>query len=115
MTRRRSDEDSEPERIGELMEPVLRELRIVGRRVGRALQEAWIDVAGAELAGRTRLRSFRAGRLVVEVDSSSLLHELQSFRAQELLSRLRERMTKPPVAELRFRLGAFGPGGPSAN
>jgi predicted nucleic acid-binding Zn ribbon protein len=115
MRRRRSPEDREPERIGDLLVPLLKELRTIGRRVGRDLHEAWLDVAGPDLGSRTRLHSFRSGRLVVEVDSAALLHELQSFRAPVLLERLRERMPRPCVAELRFRLGAFGAGGPTAN
>ena len=108
MSRPGPREESDPERLGELLEPVLRELRIIGRRVGKALHEAWMDVAGPELSGRTRLKSFKGGKLYVEVDSSALLHELQNFRGPEILARLRERMPEPHVATLRFRLGTFG-------
>jgi predicted nucleic acid-binding Zn ribbon protein len=108
MSRRESREESDPERLGKLIEPVLRELKIIGRRIGRDLHEAWMEVAGPDLSGRTRLKSFKGGKLYVEVDSSALLHELQSFHGPDLLARLRERMPKPHVASLRFRLGTFG-------
>ena len=98
----------EPEKLGNLIKPVLKELRIVGRRVGKALHEAWIEVAGSALAARTRLHSFKAGILIVEVDSSPLLHELQNFQGAELLARMRERVSKPHISALRFRVGAFG-------
>ncbi len=97
-----------PEKFGDLIKPVLQELKIVGRRVGKSLHEAWLDVAGPALGGRTRLHSFKAGILVVEVDSSPLLHELQNFRGAELLARPREGRSKPHVSALRCRLGALG-------
>jgi hypothetical protein len=108
MIRPERRERGDPERLGDLIEPVLKELKIVGRRVGKALHEAWIEVAGPALGGRTRLHSFRAGILVIEVDSAPLLHELQGFRGPELLARMRERVGKPHIGALRFRLGAFG-------
>ena len=109
MSRAERREEGEPERISELIEPVLRELKRIGQRVGKALHEAWPEVAGPTLARRTRLRAFKAGRLYVEVDSSALLHELTGFRSQELLARLRERVPKPDVSEIRFRLASFAP------
>jgi predicted nucleic acid-binding Zn ribbon protein len=108
MIRRERRKGGDPEKLGDLIKPVLKELKIVGRRVGKALHEAWIDVAGPALSGRTRLHSFKAGILVVEVDSSPLLHELQNFQGAELLAKLRVRVGKPHISALRFRLGAFG-------
>ena len=108
MSRRERRKPGNPERINKLLEPVLQELRRAGRSAGRALHEAWPDVIGPKLEPHTRLRAFKGGRLYVEVDSSALLHELSNFRAAELLARLRERVAKPRVAEIRFRLGSFG-------
>jgi predicted nucleic acid-binding Zn ribbon protein len=104
----------DPEPIGELIQPLLKELKIVGRRVGKELHRVWLETAGPDLAHRTRLVSLRSGKLVVEVDSAALLQELQSFRAPELLARLRDLMPNPPVNEIRFRLGAFGSQEPPA-
>ncbi len=108
MRKKKDRPEGPPEKLGDLIQPMLSELRVVGRRVGRELHDAWLDVAGPELSARTRLSSFRSGRVVVEVDSAALLHELQNFRGGDMLVRLRERLPRPHISELRFRLGAFG-------
>ncbi len=104
--KRRGNRDAE--KLGDLIKPMLKQLKVIGRRVGRDLHEAWLEVAGPDLSRRTRLSSFRSGQVVVDVDSAALLHELQNFRRGDLLARLRERLPRPHISELRFRLGAFG-------
>jgi RNA polymerase sigma factor (sigma-70 family) len=78
------------------------------RCLERLLRDAWTDVAGPDLAKRTRLASFQGDRVEVEVDSEALLRELRGPRGEKLLARLRERIPRPHVAELHFRLGVSG-------
>jgi predicted nucleic acid-binding Zn ribbon protein len=84
---------------------VLREIK--PRRGGTlaAIQEIWPDLAGAETAARTRLVSLQGGVLTVEVTSAALKHHLSTFRSEELLAGLRERLPDTPVRALRCRPG----------
>jgi predicted nucleic acid-binding Zn ribbon protein len=69
-----------------------------------ALSRAWAELVGAELAARTRVASLKNGTLAVEVDSSVLLHELDGFMKQELLTQFRAVEAGRDVARISFRL-----------
>jgi predicted nucleic acid-binding Zn ribbon protein len=77
------------------------------RRVNRDLLAAWEEIAGPELSSHTRVRSLRRGLLTIEVDSSPLCHQLASFRREELLVALKEKVRGTEVSDLRFRAGAL--------
>jgi Dna[CI] antecedent, DciA len=49
---------------------------------------AWREVAGPELAKTAPAIRFRAGELVVQVESAALYHELVGYRHQDLSRRL---------------------------
>ena len=88
---------------------MLEELGLLTPRVSRTLRDAWREVVGENVASRTRLGSFRRGRLVVEVGSAALLHELQNFQKTDILGRLQLAHPTPWIAEIRFRQGAVSP------
>jgi len=96
-----------PEAIGDVLRRILGEAKPAARRGRRGVAGSWERAAGADLAAETRPATFRAGVLTVEVRSAALLHELSSFRAGELLSRLLAEEPGGRVTGLRFRLGAF--------
>ena len=75
------------------------------RRVSRELTQAWIEVAGTEIANQTRVRGLRRGVLTIEVESSPLCHQLASFRRDDLLLALQARVRRADVMEIRFRAG----------
>jgi len=71
-------------------------------------REVAVEVVGAPLAADTRVRGLRDGVLTIEVASSALLSELETFHSQELLRALRRRGA--PFAEVReiaCKLGAW--------
>jgi len=51
---------------------------------------------------------FRAGKLVVEVDSAPLYAEFSGFRREELRLAINDHLQKQKVAQLVFRLGGTG-------
>ena len=66
--------------------------------------EAWERILPAEWSGRCRPVSFRAGRLIVAVDSSPLLEDLRVFRGATLLGLLNQTIRasgKLPIVEVR--------------
>jgi len=91
-----------PEVLRDVLERVLRDLRIEERRREGALASAWNRAAGADLKGRVRPISFRAGLLTVEVEGAALLHEVRGFRAREILEALRMEPAGARVREVRY-------------
>ena len=74
-----------------------------------AALSAWQDALDAELgakrAARCRVAGYRAGRLLVEVDSAPLFSELVGFVREDLRKALNERMKPRQVAQVVFRMG----------
>ena len=86
-----------PRPIGSFVSRWLRSSRTSGAaRVFRL----WEDRVDAAIRQRTRLAEYRSGTLVIEVESSTYLHELSHFRRPELLRILADE----GVSDLRFRL-----------
>ena len=64
----------------------------------------WEGVAGSRLAKHSKPVSFKAARLVVNVDSSAWLYEL-TMQRPEILKKLKKKFIKKPLKELQFRIG----------
>ena len=70
------------------------------------VSRAWCEVVGAQTARHTRLsRTIRQGILRVEVDSPTLLAELDGFRKAEILHGLHDRVKRKHIEDIRFKLG----------
>lgn len=70
----------------------------------RVVFDCWAEILPAEQRERCRAVSFRAGRLIVAVDSSPLLEDLRMFRAAALLATLNQAIRasgRLPVVEVR--------------
>lgn len=102
----------EAAKIGFLLAGFLR-----GTTVGRsatlhALEAAWSETVGPEIAAETRVASYREGVLRIEVRSSALLQELATYYKASLLESLRGALARGAAREglerLEFRLGSFG-------
>jgi hypothetical protein len=66
--------------------------------------ECWERVLPEEWRARCRAVSYRAGRLIVAVDSSPLLEDLRLFRAPQMLRVLNEALRlsgRLPIVEVR--------------
>lgn len=72
-------------------------------RAARVFQ-AWNEAAGEALARRARPVAFRAGELVVEVDSSAHLGELRGFTGEDLRRRANERLGSERILRVVYRL-----------
>lgn len=91
--------------IGEVLKGLLRRKKFHEKGKYGALVDAWAQLVGDAIASRTRIRSFKGGELVIEVDSPVLLHELNSFRREQLLEGLQAGKRGRDVAKLRLCLG----------
>ena len=91
--------------IGEIIEGLVRRKRFYEKSKYGALVDAWTELVGERIAERTRISSFKDGELVVDVDSSVLLHELAGFLREQLLAGIQGAKAGRDVARIRFRLG----------
>jgi predicted nucleic acid-binding Zn ribbon protein len=94
----------EPEHLSRIIERVLKEAGLHTKNTAADLLAAWREVVGPEIGSHTSIYGFRSGVVTVSVDSAPLCQELELFRKEELLTRLREKFRDSYVRELRFRL-----------
>ncbi len=88
----------------EIAKRVLQQKKFYQRGKYAGLWKAWQELVGESAASRTRICSFARGEVVVEVDSSALLHELNNFMKAMLLEGLQATKGGRDVTALRFRL-----------
>ena len=91
-----------PESVKDILDRVVRDLRLPERRREGAVASAWARASGPELTAQTRAVAYRSGVLTVEVDGASLLQEVRGFRAADLLRALRAERGGEKVREIRF-------------
>lgn len=88
--------------LGDVVDQVLKRADKAGKRHGARAVEAWPEVAGAEIARRTRGFALREdGELVVFVDSAPWAHQL-SLMADDLLERMNANLGEKAVRSIRF-------------
>ena len=108
MAIRRDPKGPGPELLGEILSRLFT-ARGWGRRQDRLhLERAWTEVAGAEVAEKTRVGALRRGVLEVTVGNAVLLQELAHFHRRRLLEGLRRRLPGTTLTDLRFRSGVVG-------
>ena len=97
-----------PRPVGDILGGLMGRRGLGGRRKQvEELARAWVEVAGDDIADQTRVRGVHRGTLTIEVASPPLCHELASFRRDELLIALKERLGNTDIQDIHFRLGAF--------
>lgn len=97
-----------PESIGPILKRWLSDTCPTRTATSEEIARRWEKVVGQETASFTRVSSFSAGVLTVEVASSPLLTELSTFRREELLQALRGIDDLSDVKVLRFRAAMIG-------
>jgi predicted nucleic acid-binding Zn ribbon protein len=70
----------------------------------RRLESEWVEVAGQTLARHARPGRYERRILVVFVDSSSWLSELNRYGRKELLENLQKRFGADRISDLRLQL-----------
>jgi hypothetical protein len=95
-------EKKEPKPIGGLMAELLKSSAGPKRRELMELSEAWARAAGPDVARRSRPLSLgKGGQLTVGFESSALRQEVQAFRKDEILARLRTEYSGCRIAALK--------------
>ncbi|MFO1076578.1 MAG: DciA family protein [Planctomycetota bacterium] len=97
---------SEPQPVSDFLRGILAQ---AGRSKNRNRFRAALDeILTAEQRDHCQVAGFRAGKLVLEVDSAPLFAEFSGFRREEFRKRLNELIPEQPIAQLTFRLGGTG-------
>lgn len=87
---RRYRPQAEP--ISDLVNRVVQGMGLSRATEHRRVFEAWQAIVPPEFLGRCHAAAFRAGKLVVTVESSPLLEELRCYRASEFVQLINERL-----------------------
>lgn len=95
----------DPKKPADLLGAILRE---AGATPARARIRRAVAAALDEAADHVSVRSFRGGKLVLEVDSAPLFAELRSFGQESLRKRINEALDGGGVAQITFRMGGAG-------
>jgi predicted nucleic acid-binding Zn ribbon protein len=99
--------DPGPEQLSEVLSRLFT-ARGWGRRQEQIrLEQAWVEVAGEEIAKQTRLGAMRRGVLEVEVGNASLMQELVGFHKRRLLDGMKKKLAGVTLKDLRFRAGVM--------
>lgn len=97
----------QPQHIGNVVGELFAR-RGYGRVLGTAaMEQAWRQAVGDELAVQTRVGTLRRGTLEIVVSSSLLSQEL-TFQKTQLLARMQSQLPPDTVRDFRFRVGSVG-------
>lgn len=92
----------EPERIGDVVQRLLRDLRLPSKLELEELSRTWEELLGVDLCRRCRVSGLKGNVLQVEVDSPALLNELRFFRRDELIESLHKALPHIVITNIRF-------------
>ena len=108
-TRAPSENDSvaKPEKVSDVLSRLLKESPIGHDMDHVEIYAVWRNTVDAETVRHTRVIGVRANTLIVEVDSSPWLYELDNFRKHTLLGTLRRSLKKTRIVDINFRIGQF--------
>lgn len=90
--------------MGVAMEAFLHRSGLGARLRDQRVFDAWSQVLGAELARRARPARFRGGELLVEVESSAHLGELESFTGEQFRREANRRLGGERIERVVFKL-----------
>ncbi len=94
-----------PKQIGNVIAQLVQRKGYAQVRAAGERDEAWQEAAGSQLAPSTRVAGIRRGVFEVLVANSLMMQEL-TFRKEELLASLQDRLPEAGIQQLRFRLGS---------
>jgi hypothetical protein len=90
-----------PRLLGELIAELLKKTARPRRKEMVELSAAWAKAAGPEVARRSEPMAFKDGQLTVRFESTVLRQEVQAFRREEILARLRAVLPGQRIATLK--------------
>ena len=99
---------TEPSRLGDVIPGLMRRLGMDEEHDLSLLREEWPALVGGAVAAHTRAGRWEGGALVVFVDSSVWLYELERTGRKPLLANVQTRLGRDRVQSVVFRLDPEG-------
>jgi hypothetical protein len=96
----------EPKKPSDLLGAILEQAGVGSKH--RKIDEAVATALGPDRSASVRVRGFRRGKLVLEVDSAPLFSELRAFGSESLRQRINDQLDGEAVASIAFRMGGSG-------
>ncbi len=93
-----------PKKIGDVLAQLVARRGYAREQSGAALETAWQQAVGEQLAKFTRAGAIRGGALEVTVANNLLVQEL-GFQKADLIERLHRLSPDQKITSLRFRVG----------
>jgi predicted nucleic acid-binding Zn ribbon protein len=94
-----------PEAIGPIVRDIISRLGMKELLVSSRVFEVWPATVGGAIAGHAQPHSLREGTLIVHVDSSVWLAQLERFRKRQIREKLNRELPYPMVKRIVFRIG----------
>lgn len=91
--------------IGEVLGSLLRKLGLERRAREARIALEWERVVGERIARHSKPVGVRGRTLLVNVDSSVWLAELDRFFKDAMLEKIRAELGEKPIRDIRFRIG----------
>lgn len=100
---------SRPQPISELIPHVVAKLGLSQKVKESKILNDWSELVGAVIAKHSRPVALDKGYLTVNVDSSPWLNELQRYSKGMILDKLKQKLGKKIINDIRFRVGSIEP------
>ncbi|MGB9601754.1 MAG: DUF721 domain-containing protein [Limisphaerales bacterium] len=91
--------------IGDLVKDVLNKIKFEERRSHAEIFNVWRTAIDPTIVAHTQPAGLKNGTLIVYVDNSVWLNEINSFRKHEILLKLQACFGKETIKNIRFTLG----------
>jgi predicted nucleic acid-binding Zn ribbon protein len=96
----------QPRQIGDVLAQLIARRGYAREQSTAAVEEAWREAAGGEIAAISRAGSVRRGTLEVLVPNNLLAQEL-GFQRDQLIAKLQKLSPETKITKLRFRIGSI--------
>jgi predicted nucleic acid-binding Zn ribbon protein len=92
--------------IGSIINDVIKQYRCEPDFALKKVWQLWDEAVGETIAQNARPEAFKGTLLIVRVNSSAWIHQLQ-FLKKDLISKLNAALGKPLVEEIKFKIGTL--------
>jgi len=92
--------------IGKVIDDVVKQYRREPDFALKKVWQLWDEAVGEAIARNARPAAFKGKLLIVHVNSSAWIHQLQ-FLKKDLISKLNAALGKPLVEEIKFKMGTL--------
>jgi predicted nucleic acid-binding Zn ribbon protein len=92
--------------LGSVLPNLLKSIRTGSDAQLVEVWELWDDVVGETIAKNARPAAFKGKLLLVEVSSSTWMHQLQFLKA-DIIEKINDAFGKEMVDEIKFKIGSM--------